>query len=89
MHHDRKGDVLRVANISPKLRLHHSFYSVYCRFICFKRKLIKDMLIAFYFDFAMNTQDIALAVLMTLACANCSRPVTSANLRRLDGIASI
>ena len=34
----------------------------------------------------MHNQDIAFAALVRLACANRSRPVTSAYLRRLDGI---
>ena len=34
----------------------------------------------------MHTQDIAFAALMRLGCANRSRPVTSAYLRRLAGI---
>ena len=40
----------------------------------------------FYFDFAVHTQYIAFVVLMHLACADCSLPVTSACLHRLNGI---
>ena len=48
---------------------------------------------AIYFDFAMHTLDIAFdkasrGVMppICLGCANCSRLVTSAYLRQLDGI---
>ena len=34
----------------------------------------------------MHMQDIAFAALMRLSCANYSRPVTSAYLRRVGGI---
>ena len=48
---------------------------------------------AISFDFAMHTLDIAFGIAsrglrlpICLGCANCSRLVTSAYLRRLDGI---
>ena len=87
MHDDRKGDVLRFANMSPKLRLHHQFVLCIMEIICFKRKFIKYALFFILTSqIAMHMQYVVFVALMCLAGANCSQPVTSTYLCRVDGI---
>ena len=81
-YHDRKGDVLRLENMSSKLRLHHFLFYI-MQIYLFSALIYKIWLIVFLTS-QCTTSPLTkpgFEAPMCLGWANCSRLVTSAYLR--------